>query len=370
MLLRIVEEQARIFFEGAWVIDAIPEMQAASAQVVSFVKTSSMPAWEFDFSQLTALDTAGAVLVSRLLAQLEKSQTVQPKGLSKDFAKMLSLISPMRQEVRPKTPITAVVLLSFLGAFICQRMARLYAFLTFFGELAVVAGRVLFSRVGRVIGIGRAIEETGVNALSIVGLMAFLVGIVLAYQLSDQLSHYGASIFLVDVAGVAIFREFSPLITAIIVAGRTATAFTAAIGTMKVSEEIAALNTMGISPFERLILPKVLGLLCALPLLTIWSDIFGVLGSMVMASWSAHLTTGQFLERFSQVVGVRQLLLGLMKTPIFALVIASIGCFQGLLVQATAESIGGQTTRAAVQSIFFIIVLDAAFSVFFTLLGW
>ena len=177
---------------------------------------------------------------------------------------------------------------------------------------------------------------------------------------------YGASIYIVDFLGLAILREFGPLLTAIMVAGRTGSAYTAQLGLMKINQEIDALDTMGVTPAELLILPRILGLFIALPLLTMWANIFGVVGGMVMANNMLNITWYDFLHRFAEAIPLRSLIIGLGKAPIFALIISSIGCFQGMQVQGSAESVGRNTTRSVVLAIFFIIVVDAIFSIVFS----
>jgi phospholipid/cholesterol/gamma-HCH transport system permease protein len=181
-----------------------------------------------------------------------------------------------------------------------------------------------------------------------------------------QLETYGANIFIAYLSGMAIFREFSPLITAIIVAGRTGSAFTAQIGSMKVNEEVDALLTMGLSPTELLVMPKVLGLLLVFPLLIFWSDVFSILGAMIMSKFMLDISFYDFLQRLRDSVGLKQMMLGLYKAPAFALLIALVGCFQGFRVEGSADSIGSQTTKSVVQSLFLIIIADAIFSIIYS----
>lgn len=210
------------------------------------------------------------------------------------------------------------------------------------------------------------IQKTGYQALPIIGLLSLMIGIVLAYQMGVQLRNYGANIFIVNLLGLSVLREFGPLITAIMVAGRTGSAYTAQLGLMKMNQEVDALTTMGITSGELLILPRIIGLVIALPLLTVWADIFGVFGGMLMANNMLHITWDSFLSRFQHEIPLKTLIIGLGKTPIFALLISSIGCFQGIRVEDRAESIGTNTTRSVVLAIFFIIVADAAFSIIFS----
>jgi len=210
------------------------------------------------------------------------------------------------------------------------------------------------------------VYKTGYQALPIIALLSFMIGVVITYQMGVQLKSYGANIFIVDLLGLSVLREFGPLLTAIMVAGRTGSAFTAELGTMKVNREIDVLNTMGVTPAELLLLPRIIGLVIALPLLTMWADIFGVLGGMVMSKDMLGIHWQDFLLRFEQQIPVRALLIGLGKAPVFALIIASIGCFEGMQVKGSADSVGKQTTRSVVWAIFFIIVADAIFSVLFS----
>lgn len=211
------------------------------------------------------------------------------------------------------------------------------------------------------------INSAGIQALPIVGLLAFLIGIVLAYQMGLQLQTYGANIFIAYLSGLAIFREFGPLITAIIVAGRTSSAFTAQIGSMKINEEVDALKTMGLSPTELLVMPKVLALLFVFPLLIFWADLFSILGALYMSKWMLNVSYSDFLLRLKDTVGLDQLMLGLYKAPAFALLISLVGCFQGFRVEA--DTIGSQTTKSVVQALFLIIIADAIYSIIYSWLN-
>lgn len=210
------------------------------------------------------------------------------------------------------------------------------------------------------------INTAGLKALPIIGLLSFLIGVVLAYQMGLQLETYGANIFIAYLSGMAIFREFGPLITAIIVAGRTSSAFTAQIGSMKINEEVDALSTMGLSPVELLVVPKVLGLLFIFPLLIFWSDVFSIFGAMLMSKFRLNVGYLDFMSHLQDSVGLKHLMLGLYKAPAFAILIALVGCFQGFQVQANADSVGSQTTKSVVQALFLIIVADAFYSIVYS----
>ena len=207
------------------------------------------------------------------------------------------------------------------------------------------------------------------KAVPLVGLMSFLIGIVLSYQMGVQLKIYGANILIVKVSGIAILREFAPLITAIIMAGRTSTSFASLIGSMKINEEVDALKVMGKNVIITLVYPRSIAMLIALPLLVVWSSICAIAGSMLMANIVLHVSYMAFLQKFPNDVGVMQYLLGMFKVPFFALFITAVGCYQGLTAELSSESVGRQTTRAAVQSIFLIIIIDATFSIMYSFVG-
>jgi phospholipid/cholesterol/gamma-HCH transport system permease protein len=213
------------------------------------------------------------------------------------------------------------------------------------------------------------IRAAGFDALPIVGLLSFLLGIVVAYQGADQLRQYGANIFVADLVGLSMLREFAPLIVALIVAGRSGSAYAAQIGTMCVTEEIDAMRTLGISPLELLVLPKIFALLVALPLLTVFADALGVFGGMLMARAQLGVGFDEFLVRFVKAVSPTAYLIGICKAPVFAFIIAVVGCFQGFRTSGGADSVGRQTTLSVVQATFLVIVADALFSIAFSALG-
>ncbi|MFA5915902.1 MAG: ABC transporter permease, partial [Burkholderiales bacterium] len=214
--------------------------------------------------------------------------------------------------------------------------------------------------------IAYSLQTTGFEALPITGLLSFLMGIVIAYQGAEQLRQFGANIYVADLVGLSMVRELSPMLTAIIVAGRSGSAYAAQIGTMKVTEEIDALRTIGVGPLELLVLPKVLALMLALPLLTVYTDVMGMLGGMIMARAQLDVSFGAFLERLDEAITLNSYLVGVGKAPVFAVIIALVGCYQGFQVGGSADSVGRQTTLSVVQSVFLVIVTDALFSILFS----
>jgi phospholipid/cholesterol/gamma-HCH transport system permease protein len=259
--------------------------------------------------------------------------------------------------------------LARVGAATLTAAAQVQAWLQFVGEISMAllhSARHPARIRWRVVALN--LRSAGLNALPIVGLLAFLLGVVVAYQGANQLQTYGANIFVADLVGLSMLREFAPLITAIIVAGRSGSAYAAQIGTMVVTEEMDALRTIGIEPQELLVLPKLLALVLALPLLTVFADVLGVAGGMVMAEVRLGVGYGEFLARFVKAVGVTDYAVGVLKAPVFAAIVVVVGCFQGFRTQGGADSVGKQTTRSVVQSIFLVIVADALFSVAFSAL--
>ena len=212
-------------------------------------------------------------------------------------------------------------------------------------------------------------NESGIKAFAIISITSFLIGLVVAYQSAYQLKLYGANIFIVDMLGLSILRELAPVITAIVIAGRSGSAFTAQIGAMKITEELDAMKTMGFDPYIFLVVPRILALMITMPILIFLSDIMGLFGGILVANIDLGITLDMFLSRFTEVIDIRHFYVGIIKGPFFAFLIASIGIYRGLMVKDDTQSIGFNTTKSVVESIFAVIVCDALFSIAFTNLG-
>jgi phospholipid/cholesterol/gamma-HCH transport system permease protein len=240
--------------------------------------------------------------------------------------------------------------------------------LGFIGESTVGIWRSLNAPSGiRWRALLRGLELDGFNALPITGLLSFLIGVVIAYQGAEQLRKFGTNIFVVDLVGISLLREISPLIVAILIAGRSGSAYAAEIGTMKVTEELDAVQTLGLSPVQLLVLPRVLALVIALPLLTVYADGLGVFGGMLIASNQLNVSFTEFVDRFEEAVALRHFLIGIGKAPFFAFIIALVGCYQGFQIRGGVDDVGRHTTTSVVQSIFLVIVFDAWCSI---VLSW
>jgi phospholipid/cholesterol/gamma-HCH transport system permease protein len=354
---------------GSWTARGIGavEHQLESLRVAS--RTQAIA----DGTRIEALDTAGAWLLQKLLQRLrDEGIAVTLRGLRPEFARLLEVVVrhvAERGDKAAPVPSRPWTALERIGRSAAAAFGQTVALLSFVGESAVaLAGSVARPARLRWRPVLYNIRSAGFDALPIVGLLSFLLGVVVAYQGAGQLRQYGANIFVVDLVGLSMLREFAPLITAIIVAGRSGSAYAAQIGTMSVSEEIDAMRTLGIAPLELLVLPKILALLIALPLLTVFADVLGVFGGMIMARAQLGVGFGEFLDRFAYAVGPTAYLVGICKAPVFAAIIAVVGCFQGFLAKGGADSVGRQTTRSVVHSIFLVIVADALFSIAFSAL--
>ncbi|OJU56150.1 MAG: hypothetical protein BGO00_13575 [Alphaproteobacteria bacterium 62-8] len=251
-----------------------------------------------------------------------------------------------------------------------QALEQGYNMLGYLGQVTAETTNVIGPQKKlRWVAFANQIEQTGINALPIVGLLGFLIGIVLAYQGADQLRQFGAEIFTINLLGVGILREIGVLITSIIVAGRSGSAFTAQIGTMRVNEEIDAMQTMGLNTVDVLVLPRVLALVITLPFLTFYADVMAMIGGAMMCYVDLGISIPAFMRQLQGAVTINTFIVGLVKAPVFAFVIGLVGCFEGLNVERNAGSVGRLTTRSVVESVFLVIVLDAGFSIMFSILG-
>ena len=326
-----------------------------------------------DAAGLSGLDSAGAWVIRRTLARLEaRGVAAEIRALPEAFEAILekAVVPDPTAPVAPPSVNPVAALLDRCGRTVVHGLHVGRNLAGFFGYTLVALGGVIVRpwRL-RLTATVAQMEATGVNALPIVGLLCFLVGIVLAYMGALQLERFGATILTVNLVGVSVLREIGILLAAIIVAGRSGSAFAAQIGTMKVNQEVDALETMGLSAIEVLVLPRLIALMIVMPMLTVWADAAGLLGGSVVALFLLDLTFQQFLTQLQGAVDIWDFATGLMKAPVFALVIALVGCYDGLRVSGSAESVGQYTTRAVVESIFLVIVLNAGFAVAFAELG-
>lgn len=365
---RVHREADRLICSGPWTTLEL----AGAERALHTLTVPRAGAVRVELSAVTGLDSAGALLLYELCRRLERDgRQVSFSGMNPAAEALFELVArhapPSRPPARRARPWGALEMLGRQGVGL---LVQGVGFIAFIGQTTATATAVLAGpRRARWTPFWTALAASGYRALPIVGLLAFLLGVVIAYQGGIQLQLYGANMYIADLVGLAMLRELAPLIAAVIVAGRTGSAYTAEIGTMKVNDEIDALRTMGIEPIEQLVLPKLLALVITLPLLTVWAGVMGLFGGIAISNAVLGISPMVFMERVGESVSLSSYLIGIGKAPVFAAIIAGVGCFQGFRVADSAESVGRQTTVSVVQSIFLVIVVDALFSIVFSEMG-
>ncbi len=326
-----------------------------------------------DLSQLGRLDTAGASLLAELLGTERLSRCTHdlPEASRALLKNVYQSVQDYCIPVKEPERNVLLLLLERIGCAVGILWQDSMQLLGFIGViLETLLRRALQPHRWRITPVVAHIEQTGLDAAPIVALLTFLVGAVVAFLGATVLADFGATVFTVDLVAFSFLREFAVLLTAILMAGRTASAFTAQIGSMKANEEIDAIRTLGLNPMELLVVPRVLALLITLPLLTFVAMLCGIVGGAVVCALSLGISPAMFLSLLQSDIGVQHFLVGLAKAPFFAFLIAAIGCLEGFKVSGSAESVGAHTTSAVVQSIFVVIVLDAVAALFFMEMGW
>lgn len=320
-----------------------------------------------DLGKLVGLDTSGALFLCEL-----RNRHVELIDLSAEHGQLLDMVCDLERKplAKPKTVPAWRESIVALGKAVDDIAHDAYGLIVFVGRASEALLQALIhpSRL-RVAAISRQITETGIKALPIVGLMAVMISIVIGYQGLVQLRPYGGDGFMINLVAVSMLREMGVLITAIMVAGRSGSAFAAEIGVMKSREEIDALSVMGLEPMQLLVVPRLVAIIITLPLLTFFADVMGLLGGAVLSQSLLNIGPMQYLDRVQLAVDTSDLFIGLVKAPVFAFFIGTIGCMHGLRVRGSAESVGRETTRAVVKAIFLVIIFDALFSVLFERLG-
>lgn len=324
---------------------------------------------KIDIAPVERMDTVGAWLVHRIA----RDHDIPVEGADEDKAHLLKQIAAADQplKIRPDETPSFVRVLERVGASVARAGATLVGLIGFFGTVLVTSVELLRhpSRI-RMNAVVRQFEVVGVDALGIIGLMSFLIGIVIAQQGAIQLRQFGAEVFTINLVGRLTLRELGVLMTAIMVAGRSGSAFAAQIGSMKLAEEVDAMRTIGVAPMEALVMPRVVAAVCMMPMLSFYSAMVALVGGGLFCWFSLDIPPITFVQRIREVVPITDLWQGLLKAPVFGMIIAMAGCFQGMQVEGNAEAVGLRTTAAVVQSIFLVIVLDAFFAVFFASIGW
>jgi len=352
---------------GNWTIKHIPQLNKTMTKLGS----DHFGSVKIDFSQIKRMDTAGGCLARGLLNQAENSK--QFIFLSNERVDSILTIvdryQPSSLTIKPKINFI-VKKIENIGKATVEAIDLAACFVEFIGSITSLVMTVLLRpsrfRWGQT---SNQVELSGVNAIPIIVLISFLIGIVVAYQGALQLGKLGADVYTVDLLTVTILRELGILLTAIVIAGRSGSTFAAEIGSMKINQELDAMKTIGLDPVEVLVIPRIAGLIIALPILTLFANVFGIFGGGVMIWALLDISPTLFISQFVNAVAPWTFWVGMIKAPVFAIIIAVVGCYEGMQVSGSAESVGSHTTRAVVESIFLIIVFDALFSIFFGIIG-
>ena len=356
---------------GHWTINALQQVKKRLDQ---FAKLTNKTSIQWDVSNVISIDSAGMMFFIHYFDLLKSHDCeIKISGAKKEHKKMYVLIRKYVPEVIEAPSDSAFNLskpLHSIGKSTVDLALDIKSFLAFVGENFIhLLYSLMHPRSIRFGAIIKNIEEAGLRALPIIGLTSFLIGVVIAYQGAVQLEKFGANIFIVDMIGVSITRELAPLITAIVVAGRTGSSYTAQLGVMKLTEEIDAMRTMGFEPHRFLVLPRIFALIIALPLLIFFADIIGIAAGMFISHIHLNISYSEFISRLQSVLEMKHVWIGIIKGPFFAWLIAIIGCWRGFQVSISTESIGRYTTTSVVNAIFLVIAIDALFSVILTELG-
>ena len=346
-----------------------PLVLAETSDLAARLATLEQAPSRIDLSGVDRIDTVGAWLIHRIA----RDSDARIEGAHEDAERLLEQVAAADRplKIRPDNTPPFLRVLDEMGAATVQAGRTLLGLLGFFGATVLAAWSLIRNpRRFRLNAVVRQFEVVGVSALAIIGLMSFLIGIVIGQQGAVQLRQFGAEVFTINLIGRITLRELGVLMTAIMVAGRSGSAFAAQIGSMKLAEEIDAMRTIGISPMEALVMPRVIAAVLMMPLLGFYASLVAIVGGGIFCWISLDIPPVTFIQRIREVVPMTDLWIGMIKAPVFGLIIAMAGCFQGMQVQGNAEDVGLRTTASVVQAIFLVIVIDAAFAVFFTFIGW
>lgn len=371
-IVEVVSQKDAIVFKvyGMWLAKT-----ARNAELVceGLLKKSFPKTLFFDLTQFVEFDTSGIWLLQRTIQAFErKGHHVKIQNASKTFLTLSSRLEPYKPsfEKTPKSPSFFGSRLAYIGKTSINLALLARDLIIFLGQVTVGFFLVFLHpwRL-RLTSIVVHMERFGVNAIPIISLISMALGLVLAYQGEEQLRRFGAEIYTINLVSISVVREVGILITAILVAGRTGSSITAQIGIMKINQEVDALNTLGLSPMEVLIIPRILALILIMPCLAFIADLAGLLGGGIMVVLSLDVSPELYIYRIAEAVTIGGFWIGIIKAPLFGAIIGVVSCFEGMRVKGTAESVGICTTRSVVEGIFLVTLADALLSVFFSKVG-
>ncbi|MCE2706289.1 MAG: ABC transporter permease [Proteobacteria bacterium] len=363
--LTLDKKDNTIYLNGAWSWDNIDENE-----IQNLISTLHIPTITVNGLEIKKLDTTGAYFIHKIVMQLTANNVATQLNLNTDDQKLFNRVSKnlivlekLQEQTKQYNTTSNNIKLS-------TQFAPAINLITFLGQICISFSKTIKSPLSLDWKeVSRTLFNAGFKGLFVVLLLNFLIGTTLAYEMAPQFTQYGANIYIINFLGISMLKEVSPLLTAIMIAGRTGSSITAEIGTMKIQEEVDAIKTMGISPIQRLVLPKVLGIVIATPLLTGLAGIVGMMGGAIIANRNLGITYNFFITRTQTNVSIYNFTDGLIKSVAFGLSIAFVSCFCGFMVQGNSNSIGIQTTRSVVLSILMIVFLDAVFAIIFLQLG-
>ena len=367
----VVDANTIFRLTGNWTTASLALLEDEVRHIVAAASSITSPL-KIDASEIESIDTNGAWLLSQFVQAFEQhGVAIQRIGLNDEHLSLFGHIHRVQPSLQtPQQLMGLSIFAERLGQTVLDGIQNGLGFVSFLGLTIVkMLWALAQPRRFRFTSFVHHLGRTGIDSLPIVAMLAFLIGVVLAYMSGEQLKNFGVESYTVDLVAASILREMGILITAIIIAGRSGSAFTAQIGTMKVNQEIDAMNTIGLDPVEFLVLPRVAALIISLPLLTFFANVMGLFGGAVIAVAVLDMSIPEFIVQLKSAVNLNDFLVGVTKAPLFGFIIALVGCYEGFRVSSSAESVGLQTTRSVVESIALVIVLDTMFVVFFSVVG-
>ena len=368
--LNVTDHRAKLVIEGDWTVHTLSAVQPE----LSHLEAADVQALEVDLTGVGRFDTAAAFLIDRF-ACVRGIDAIEVEGGSDGMRQLLTQAASLRPKPQEETPHEEphglVDLLERTGRTTSSLVNEVVDTLAFFGEtlMSMFMALVRPTRM-RWTALVAVMEDSGLDAVPSVAFLSFFVGMVIAFIGASTLSEFGATIFTVELVGIAVLREFGVVLTAVILAGRTNSAFTAQIGAMRMRQEVDAMTTLGLDPMDVLVVPRAFAMLIMTPVLTLVAMLFGV-GGGAFVSWVAlDINPTVFFNRIQEFVPIENFWVGMSKAPVFGMIVALVGCRQGLLVGGSVQSLGRSTTKSVVQALFSVIVIDALFAVFYMELGW